>query len=144
MALDFTHSVDIDCSAAVAFAYIADFENNPAWQSGMRACRWTSARRQEVGATYVQEARFLGRPIETSFRVTEYEPGRAIAIESTVSTFPIQVTRSVEPLGDARCRVTARVRGQPTGVLKLLAGLARRSVRKGYAALKALLERDDG
>ena len=38
------------------------------------------------------------------------------------------------------CVVTAHVRGQPTGLLKLMSGMAARSIRKDYAALKALLE----
>ena len=89
----------------------------------------------------MQEARFLGRPIHTHFRVTEFDPGRRISIESTQSTFPIQVTRSVDPLAAARCRVTAHIRGQPTGLLKLFGGMVKKSVAKDYRALKLLLER---
>ena len=140
MGLDFTHSIDIDRPANEVFAFVADFENNPRWQGGMKACRWTSDARMVKGATYVQEARFVGRKIDTHFVVTEIDPGRSISIESTVSTFPIQVTRSVEPIGDDRCRVTAHIRGQPTGVLKLFSGMVKKSVRKDYRALKALLE----
>jgi hypothetical protein len=85
----------------------------------MVACAFTSEGPIGVGSTYIQEARFPGMRIDTHFAVTQYEPGRSISIESTVSTFPIQVTRSVEGLGEGRCRVTAHVRGQPTGLLKL-------------------------
>lgn len=140
MSLDFLHAIDIDRPADEVFAYVADFENNPAWQRGMQACRWTSETTMVVGATYVQEARFMGRRIDTHFRVSELQAGRSISIESTKSTFPIQVTRSVESLGDARCRVTAHIRGQPTGLLSLFSGMVKRSVRKDYRALKALLE----
>jgi carbon monoxide dehydrogenase subunit G len=147
MSVDFEHSIEIARPAQEVFAYLADFENNPRWQAGMRSCTWTSRETQVVGSTYVQEASFLGRRIDTHFRVTEYEPGRKIAIESTKSTFPIQVTRTVEPLGAESCRVTAHIRGQPTGLLKLLGGMVKVSVRKDYRQLKALLEaapRDSG
>ncbi len=140
MGLDFTHQIEIERDAAEVFAYLADFENNPRWQGGMQSCAWTSDARTEVGATYVQQAKFFGRRIDTHFRVTAVQPARSISIESTVSTFPIQVTRSVEPLGAGRCRVTAHVRGQPTGLLQLLSAVVRRSIRKDYARLKALLE----
>jgi uncharacterized membrane protein len=140
MSLDFRHSVEIDRPADEVFAYVADFANNPRWQGGMQSCRWTSDETAAVGATYVQEAKFLGRRIETHFRVTEYEPGRRVSIESTVSTFPIQVTRTVEPLSATRCRVTAHVRGQPTGVLALMSGLVKRSIRADYHRLQAELE----
>lgn len=139
MSVDFEHTVDIERPADEVFAWLADFENNPKWQSGMVACRWTSAEPMVEGATYVQEARFLGRRIDTHFVVTAVEPGRCISIESTQSTFPIQVTRRVEPTADG-CRVTAHVRGQPTGLLKLFSGMVPRSVTRDYARLKALLE----
>jgi carbon monoxide dehydrogenase subunit G len=143
MALDFTHSIEIDRPAGAVFEYVANFENNPRWQGGMAACRWTSPETMEVGATYVQEAKFLGRRIDTHFVVSEFEAGRRISIESTQSTFPIQVTRSVEPLGQGRCRVTAHVRGQPTGILKLFSGMVKKSIRKDYGQLKAALESED-
>ena len=140
MSFEFTHSIEIDRPAGEVFAFVAEPENNPKWQGGMRSCQWTSPIRLEVGSTYAQEASFLGFRIETLFVVSDYEPGRTISIESTQSTFPIQVTRSVEPLGEHRCRVTAHIRGQPTGILKLMSGMVRGSVRKDYQKLKAMLE----
>ena len=140
MGFDFTHHIDIERGAAQVFAYVADFENNPRWQGGMQSCRWTSTDKMQPGSTYVQQAKFFGRQIDTHFRVTAVEPDRSISIESTVSTFPIQVTRSVQPLGEGRCRVTAHVRGQPTGVLRLFSSMVRKSIRKDYDKLKALLE----
>ena len=140
MSLDFVHSIDIARPAAEVFDYISEFENNPVWQGGMQSCRWTSPERRERGSTYLQEARFMGRTIETHFRVTEYVPGERISIESTVSTFPIQVTRSVEALDDTRCRVHAHIRGQPTGLLKLFSGMVKKSVAKDYAELRRSLE----
>ncbi len=140
MGFDFTHQIDIERDAAEVFAYVADFENNPRWQGGMQSCQWTSPTKMEPGSTYVQQAKFFGRQIDTHFEVTDVEPDRSISIASTVSTFPIQVTRSVEDLGDGRCRVTAHVRGQPTGVLRLFSGMVRKSIRKDYDKLKKLLE----
>jgi uncharacterized membrane protein len=140
MSLDFTHSIEIARPSDEVFAFVAEFENNPRWQAGMRTCEWTSDNKMVVGSTYVQQARFLGRTIDTHFRVSEYDEGSRISIESTKSTFPIQVTRSVEALDDGRCRVTAQIRGQPTGLLRLFSGMVKKSVRKDYLALKALLE----
>lgn len=139
MGFDFRHSIEIERPAAEVFDYVANPENNPTWQSGMQLCRWTSEPLR-VGATYEQQAAFMGKTIETRFRVTRYEPGVRIDIESTQSTFPIQVTRSVEALGAGRCRVTAHVRGQPTGVLALMSGMVRRSIRKDYSRLATTLE----
>jgi len=140
MSIDFQHSIEIARPSGEVFDFIADFENNPTWQGGMVSCRWTSEESMKVGATYVQEARFFGRRIDTHFRVTEFAAGQSISIESTQSTFPIQVTRSVEALDGDRTRVTAHIRGQPTGVLKLFSGMVKKSVSKDYRKLKQLLE----
>jgi carbon monoxide dehydrogenase subunit G len=140
MSVDVRHSIELARPAAEVFAVLADFSRNPEWQGGMVACRWTRGGPGEPGATYEQEARFLGRPILTAFEVVAVEPGRSVEIHSTQSTFPIQVTRSVEALGPDRCRVTAHVRGQPTGLLKLFGGMVGRSVRADYARLKVMLE----
>jgi len=137
--MHFVHSVEIDRPAEVVFAFLGEPENNPRWQDGMVSCAWTSETHGEVGSTYAQTARFLGRDIETHFVVTEAE-GLSVRIESTKSTFPIQVTRRVEALGPQRCRVTADVAGQPTGLMKWLSFLAKGSIRKDYARLQALLE----
>lgn len=139
MSVDFKHHIEIQKPASEVFAFLSEFENNPRWQNGMVRCEWTSPERGVVGATYVQEARFMGKQIDTHFKVTDVVPARSISIESTVSTFPLQITRSVEEL-DEGCRVTAHIRGQPTGVLKLFSGMVKKSVAKDYAALKRLLE----
>lgn len=139
-----TSSLEVDRPAAKVFAYIADAENNPRWQKGMRSCRWTTGPPIRIGSIYEQQARFLGRPINSTFEVTALQPDRSITIRSIASTFPIVVTRSVEPLGHSRCRVSALVRGDPSGVFGIAAPLLRRmvqrSVRADYRRLKARLE----
>lgn len=139
-----TTTVDIDRSAAEVFAYIADMANNPNWQSGMRACTWTTEPPIRVGSRYDQEAAFLGRPIVSRFEVVEYVEGERIRIQTYESTFPLDITRRVEALGEGRCRVTAEVGGEPTGLFALfgplMAPMVKRSVSRDYAALKAILE----
>jgi hypothetical protein len=61
------------------------------------------------------------------------------------SSFPLTVTRQVEPLGAARCRVTEAVDSDPSGFYRIaqpvLRLLVRRSIQRDYQRLKALLER---
>ncbi|MEQ9078488.1 MAG: SRPBCC family protein [Sandaracinaceae bacterium] len=144
--IDITSSVIVRRPPAEVFALIADPENNPRWQKGMKSCRITSEGPFELGATYAQEARFLGKKIETLFEVTAFEAGRMIEITSTSGTFPIQVRRSVEPVPEGT-RVRARVQGDPTGVFALAKPLMKRMVKSSvdgdYARLRSLLEGDD-
>lgn len=144
MSISVTSSVDIARPASDVFDYVANFENNPAWQKGMKSARYTSPMPMVVGSTYDQVASFLGKEIVTSFEVTALEPGRSVTITSTSGTFPIEVTRTVEATGEGTCRASADVNGSPGGLFKLAGPLMRMmvesSVRKDWANLKAMLE----
>lgn len=127
------------------FEFFADASNNPEWQSGMVSCRWTSEPPIGTGSTYDQRARFMGREVLSSFIVTEYEPGHSITIETTESTFPIRVTRTVEPIDESSCRVSADISGGPDNWFFRLIGpivqrRAQRSVDADYDRLVQLLE----
>lgn len=137
--------VVVDRPSDEVFDYVADFSNNPDWQGGMRSCVWTTLPPIGVGSRYEQEASMLGRPVRSTFEVTGFDPGHLISIATLESTFPIQVTRTVEPLADGRSRVTASVGGGPEGLVgRLTAPLMRRMVKRSvdgdYARLKAILE----
>ena len=137
-------SVHIQRSPEEVFKYLSNFENNPQWQSGMVSAKFTSPGPLRVGSTYSQEARFLGRPVFSDFEVVEHEPGRRVKITSTSGTFPITVTRMVEPDGDGGSRVSAVVEGDASGVYRLaepiLRRMVRRSVQGDYQRLKRVLE----
>lgn len=140
--------VDVAVPPERAWEVIADFSRNPDWQGGMTSCRWLTPPPVAVGSRYQQEARFLGRTIATTFEVVALdepdEQGRAsITIDSIASTFPLQVTRTVEP-GAHGCHVGARVAGQPSGwtgwLGPVLRPMVQRSVDADYRRLRELLE----
>ena len=136
-------SVIIERPANEVFEYLTNFENNPQWQSGMQKAYFTSEGALDVGSTYSQVARFLGRKIESNFVVVAYEPGSMVKITSTSGSFPITVTRSVKPT-DLGTEVKAIVEGDATGFFKLAEPIMRRMVQRSvdgdYARLKELLE----
>ncbi len=140
-------SVIIERQPNEVFDYLTNFENNPLWQSGMKEAHFTSEGTLDVGSTYSQIARFLGRRIESNFVVVAYEPGRMVKISSTSGSFPITVTRSVES-ADLGTKVRAIVEGDATGFFRLAEPIMRRMVQRSvdgdYARLKELLETGDG
>lgn len=131
--------------AREVFDFFSDASNNPRWQEGMISCEWTSGPPIGLGSTYEQRARFMGREVTSTFVVTDYEPGRRIAIETTESTFPIRVVRTVDPLDEYSCRVTADISGGPDNWLIRLVGpfvekRAQKSVDADYDRLVRFLE----
>ena len=139
-------SVDIDRPAPEVFAYLEEVTNNSEWLKGMRSCTWTTDPPVRVGSRYEQVAQFLGKEIRTSFEVTAHEPGRLVTIESREgSSFPLTVTRHVDPIADGRCRVVETVESDPGGFYRiaqpLLRAMVARNIRRDYRNLKTLLER---
>ena len=137
-------SIEIDRPASDVFAFVSEFPNNPRWQRGQRECRWTSPPPLRVGSTYEQHARFLGRDLVNVFRVIEFDPDARVKFTSTEGTFPLTITRTVEPLGDSHARFTEQVAGDPRGVYRIaepiLRRLVRHSIERDFPRLKALLE----
>lgn len=137
-------SIEIERPADEVFAFVSEFPNNPRWQRGQRACRWTSEPPLRVGSTYDQHARFLGRDMVNAFRVIDLEPGRRVTFSSTSGTFPLTITRTVEPLSATRSRFTEHVRGEPGGFFRiaepLLRPLVKATIKRDFPRLKALLE----
>lgn len=124
------------------FEYFADASNNPAWQRGMQSCDWITAAPIGLDSRYRQHARFAGRDVISVFEVTEYVAGHRIRIETVESSFPIQVTRTVEPDGDAACIVRASITGGPKvpWPFSMLARcMAQRAVESDYDRLQAVL-----
>ncbi len=141
--IEVTATADVARPATALFAFLADMSNNPSWQQGQVSCEWTTPPPIGVGSRYDQRARFMGREIVSTFEVTEFVPDRCIRIRTVESTMPMDITRQVQPLGEDRSRVTAVIRGGPTGLLRLADPLTRRmvqhSVRGDYQRLTDLL-----
>lgn len=128
--------------AEEVFSFVADVENNPEWQSGMTSCEWTTPPPIRVGSTYRQTASFLGRPVISTFEVTEFEPDRLIRFTTIESSFPIDVVRRVEPVADGTCQVVAEISGEPPGpgvLAPVIRRIAQRSVDGDYDRLVSLL-----
>jgi len=124
-----TSTVVVAAPSDEVFAYLSDAENNPEWQSGMVSARWTREGPIGVGSTYDQVATFLGRRIESTFEVEEFEPGRRVKASSTGGSFPITFTRMVES-ADGGTRVTAIITGDSSGFFKIAEPIMQRMVQR--------------
>jgi uncharacterized membrane protein len=137
--------LEIDRPPEVVWEYMENAEHNPEWLSNMQSAHWTSGPPIAVGSRYEQVARFLGKEVRTSFEVTALDPGRSITISSLPgSSFPIEITRQVEPLGDGRSRVREIAGGDSSGFYRVAEPMLRpvvaRNISRAYRRLKQLLE----
>ena len=67
-------SVVIKRPAAAVFAFLTDLEKGTQWQASVMAASKTSEGPVGVGATGREVRRFMGRQMESTFEVTEFEP----------------------------------------------------------------------
>ena len=141
--INVTVTVTINRPTPDVFSYIANFANNPKWQKGMVEAYFTTDPPVRVGSEYTQVARFLGRRLESTFKVIEYEPGRRIKAATVKSTFPVTFERIVEPHGSAS-KVTTIVSGDASGLFRLAEPVLQKrvqtSIEKDYVRLKSILE----
>jgi uncharacterized protein YndB with AHSA1/START domain len=140
-----TVEVEIARPPAVVWEYLANAEHNPEWLRNMSSCRWITGPPIRVGSRYEQVARFLGKEVRTSFEVSELEPGRLVTISSLPgSSFPLTITRRLDPMDADRCRVTEVAGGDPSGFYRLaeapMRAMVRRNIGRAYRRLKKLLE----
>lgn len=137
-----SNSVTIRRSTEDIFSFLAAFEKVPQWNYAIVETHKTSEGPVGVGTTYRQIRSGPSRSEET-FRVTEFDPDRRLAIHGDLGPFEGTLTYELEPLGEAtRLTNTAELEGH--GLMKLAAPIAAGKVRQAVAAnfekLKKILE----
>lgn len=137
-------STMINRPTAEVFAFVANFENHPKWESDFLEVRQLSTEPIGVGTTYRCVLKFPGQRVESKFEITEYELNRKVSFQG-------------EPAGPAKpfgsymfeqvaggTKVTAMPRPEFRGLFKLLEPMMAGYIRKNNVAhlsnLKQLLE----
>ena len=138
----FENTITIGRDRAEVFAYLADFENVPKWNYAIVETRNISDTPLGVGTRY-RQVRKLPRASEESFEVTEFESEARLSVEGTFGPFPGRFTYLLEPVAGGT-RVTNVVELEPSGVLKLVGGLAASRLKSAVGAnlnkLKEVME----
>ncbi|NYJ02452.1 putative membrane protein [Nocardioides thalensis] len=133
----------IDRPVDVVSAYAGDPTNAPEWYANISSVEWRTAPPVAVGSEMDFVARFLGRRIAYTYRVTELEPGERLVMATAQGPFPMQTTYTWEPAG-AGTRMTLRNTGEPSGFAKVakpaMEAAMRRATTKDLARLKEILE----
>jgi carbon monoxide dehydrogenase subunit G len=136
-------SITISRPIEEVFAYVSDFRNAAQWQAGVVEVRQTPEGPVRIGTQITFVRTFLGRKLEGTSEVVEYEPPTKHTFQSTSGPLPFTVSRIFEPATEGT-NVTIVFEMQPGGVFALAEPLIARSFRRAVEAdfgnLKDLLE----
>lgn len=142
--IEFTIETEIGRPPATVFAYVTDPGKLPSWQTNT-----VSAVQEGEGplrkGTRLREVHRApgGKEIASLVEVSELEPDRLFALRMVEGPLPIHGRITLEPIG-AGTRMLFTVHGRPTGVMRLLQPVLRRSIRRQFeqhcATLKSILE----
>ena len=137
------HSVVVNRPLSEVFAYLTDVRNVAEWQSGVIETRPHSAGAVTAGTRFTEVRDFMGRRVESTLEVSEYDPERRFSVRVVSGPVPLEVRHSLEAIGGAT-RISVVGEGEPGGLFKfagaLVARQAKREFETSFAALKRTLE----
>jgi hypothetical protein len=140
----FQNTVTIARPADEVFAFLADFQNIPAWNHAIARTIQTSPGPAGVGATY-RQTRTLPRRSEEGFEVTDFAPPSRLAVKGQIGPFNAKSSYLLEPTAGGT-RLTNNVELTPSSALlrpigPLAVPAVKGAVRRNLGTLKQLLER---
>ena len=137
----FEITTHINRPVAEVFKYMADPTKLPEWNSIVEEAV-PSETPVRMGTKIQTRARFLGRKIESTAEVTEYQLNKRFGQKGD-KPFPLEISNSFEAEGDGT-KVVAVFDGDPSGFFKLgepiLARIAKKQFQAQLDTAKELLE----
>jgi hypothetical protein len=137
--IEFETTVRVACPASRVFAFLSRFENLPKWNYFVLDVAQTTPGPVGIGTTYHQ----VRKTDEQDFSVTEFEPGRKVAVKTLPGSSPqLEMQFTLQADGSAtvirdRWRLDT---GKPVLIEKLGVGQIKSAVTQNLLKLKELLE----
>jgi len=130
----------------VVFDYMTNPDNLSTWQTSVTSVDHLTEGPPGLGSRYRERTKpRLGKAFEQVVEFTEFDPPRRLHVHVVEGPYPIDGTWSLEPSDDGT-RVHFTAAGELTGLMRLLAPLARRTLVRQFAGyhenLRQILERD--
>jgi carbon monoxide dehydrogenase subunit G len=125
------------------FAYLTNVSNLPAWQSGVHTAQIEDAGAPRIGARIRESRHMLGRELNMTLEITEYDAPRVFSLRALDSPVPFIVRHELEShQGGTLLTVTAvgdagLLPGFAAGIM---ARRAEKQFKKDFERLKRLLE----
>jgi hypothetical protein len=137
-------STVINRPLAEVFAFVANLENHPKWETDFQEVKQLTSTPGGVGTIYQCLLKMPGKSVTSKFEITEYAANKKIAFEGEVAgPAKPKVSYMFESIG-AGTKVISRPQPEMRGVFKLLEPIMTGYIRRNNVAhlsnLKRLLE----
>jgi uncharacterized protein YndB with AHSA1/START domain len=127
------------------FEFMSKLNNVPLWLDGCKKVWELEGDSEAVGGKVAHLDEFMGQEFEAHFEVIEWEPNDRMVFEAISGPFRGTSEETLEDEGDATL-VRIRVKGDPTGFLKVLSfgakRMAQQQIERSLDNLKEILEND--
>jgi uncharacterized protein YndB with AHSA1/START domain len=146
-------SQTISAPPETVFAFVANLANLPRWQTGIVSAEQTSTGPVGVGSTAHVIRELLGQRLGVNLSVTDYQPGRRLALASAASGIGVTAALELEPAavrasggagGGTLIRFAMEISAQNVFMAPFegaVAGAAASDLATSLEQLKAALER---
>jgi uncharacterized membrane protein len=138
------HTFTVEAPPTVVFEYLTDLERGPVWQSSLLEAHLSPEGPIQKGTEIREVRKFLGRKMESTVEVTEFEPDRLFGGRVLSGPVPWEFLYRFEEAKNGSTRVDFQMEGEPGGFFKLAEPLVVRTVEKhlvaDFSTLKELVE----
>lgn len=139
----FSESITISRPSADVFAFVADMNNIPKWQSEVVSSRVITPGPTKVGTRFTEDVKMGPTRTTAACEVTEFSPGSSMAFKAISQRMDYEGSIGVESVAGAS-RLTMKGSAQMKGWWRLMEPLMKREfqngIRKELGTLKAVLE----
>jgi len=143
MSIDVTAETHIARPIDQVAAYVMDPAHDPLWIGGISEARILTDASIGLGARVQRVAHFLGKRIDYTNEVTEFDPPNRLVMRAIAGPFPMVVHYQFQQAGDGT-HVRVRNQGSTGGFYRfadpLMGRMVRRRVTGDLKTLKRLLE----
>ncbi|HMZ07353.1 MAG TPA: SRPBCC family protein [Anaerolineales bacterium] len=134
----------IDHPVKDVFAFVANPNNMPKWNSAVVSLEQVTPGAVGVGTKFKSIGEMMGRRIEGEMQITAYEPDTKCGFQVTAGPMQVNLTMIFKTVGTGT-KVSLNAQGNPGGLFKLaegvMAGQVKSMMEGNLARLKAALEK---
>ena len=137
------HSIVINAPIEMVFDFMNNPEKEMLWRPELIEMEQTSEGPVDVGTTYREVMKFMGRKLEITAEITEYLPNKVSSIKSTSGPIAFELRGIFEPV-EGGTRVSMEIDGKISGFFNvaesLVMKMAKKQMQEQLQTVKTLLE----